>query len=540
MVLPPSISASVSNICYNPAMDKQKTILYVTVFFTGAAVLIFEVTAVRMLSPYFGSSLYVLSSVLTVVLAALSLGYYFGGRIADKLPHYGPLYLIISGAGLVMIFLLNVAHFILPASPHLFSILTGPLVMSFGLFFVPALLLGADSPYVIKLLTRNATPEHNGAIVGSTFFWSTVGSIVGSLSAGFFLIPTLGLTVTIVMVSNFLVLWSVIAALLLRQSSSEKSPQAAIDNQLVKLFFIVIASLFFTLTILRSDPPHGIAKVLYQDDGLYSRLQVIEMPIASSTYRLLKQDNNYSSAFLPGSQRLVFGYSQIANVYKKMYPEAKNYLVLGGGAYSIPRSMHLDNPSLDIQVWDIEPSLQKIAFEYFELPATEKIKTSVGDARVLLRNSPGQFDVIFSDVMNSGFFIPPHLSSQEFFMELKQKLSPQGVVFVNFIGSLPIEPYSLTGSMIKTITSVFPNYEIVAISGIQKTTMQNMVFVLRHEDQPIIFPEIEINDLGLSVSPIAELILDKTTLSLAEQVIFTDDLSKVEPYIFKQFANAAK
>lgn len=89
-------------------------IYYLTVFATGAAVLIFEVAAVRMLAPYFGSSLYVLSSVLTTILAALSFGYYFGGRIADRIPTPRALYCIIGVAGIVMLFLQVLSLQILP------------------------------------------------------------------------------------------------------------------------------------------------------------------------------------------------------------------------------------------------------------------------------------------------------------------------------------------------------------------------------------------------------------------------------------------
>ena len=165
-----------------------------TVFVTGAGVLIVEVTAVRFLAPYFGASLYVLSSVLTVILLALALGYYAGGRLSDRLPSHQPLYTLITGAGLTLLALTYAALHTLPDLGAIFPLAIGPLVVALLFFFVPAFLLGIDSPYVIRLLTDIEPPERRGGIVGATFFWSTAGSITGSLLAGFVLVPLLGLT----------------------------------------------------------------------------------------------------------------------------------------------------------------------------------------------------------------------------------------------------------------------------------------------------------------------------------------------------------
>jgi Predicted spermidine synthase with an N-terminal membrane domain len=195
-----------------------RLIFFATIFITGAAVLIFEVAAVRALSPYFGASIYVISSVLTVILAALSLGYYFGGRLADRRPEPGVLYIIIGMSGLVMNGLFYLSLHLFPIAGSVLPITFGPLILAAVFFLMPAFLLGIDSPFVIKLLTTNDT-EHNGAVVGSTFFWSTIGSIVGSLISGFVLIPYLGLDYTFVGTATFLSFISLCAAWVIRRHS---------------------------------------------------------------------------------------------------------------------------------------------------------------------------------------------------------------------------------------------------------------------------------------------------------------------------------
>jgi spermidine synthase len=515
----------------------ERLVYFITVFLTGAAVLIFEVAAVRMLAPYFGSSLYVLSSVLTTILAALSLGYFFGGRIADRIPHPTALYLIIGGAGVLMLFLQSLALYILPGSNEIFSITTGPLVLSLTLFFIPAFLLGIDSPFVIKLLTKSES-DHNGALVGSIFFFSTIGSIVGSISAGFFLIPFLGLTITIMSVSVLLVLWTLIAFAILTYYTPKRPPlQLRIPLPILLLVGVTSATYFCYLT-LTFHTTNNLQKTLYQADGYYSNLHIFETDLNGVTYRFLKNDVNNSSAIIPGSPAAVFTYAQLADIFTVNNPDAQNYLVLGGGSYTIPRYIHHHYPTMRIDVSEIESRLFPLAHQYFELPQTPQITNYEQDARVFLQSTTTQYDVIFSDIMNSGLFIPPHVSTIEFFEAFKKRLAPDGIAIVNYIGSLNTDNTTLTGSMLKTITSVFPNYRLIALSGTDTTNMQNMLFVLRHDGHNITIPDKDIIDHFRNIStPAHKLVVDPTKLSLADQNVFTDDKSLIEPLIVKQFTN---
>ncbi len=512
-------------------------IYYITVFLTGAAVLIFEVAAVRMLAPYFGSSLYVLSSVLTTILAALSFGYYFGGRIADRFPTATMLYCIIGFAGVVMLFLQVLALNILPFSNSIFSITTGPLVLSLTLFFVPAFLLGIDSPFVIKLLTQTGSTDHNGALVGSIFFFSTIGSIVGSIAAGFFLIPYLGLTLTITLVSIVLVVWAITALLTLRLIGvHETLPKSLISLPVIIMIGVGCTVYFSYLTYVYSGQ-NKTETVLYQTDGFYSHLKVFERTINDKTFRFLKNDVNHSSAIIPGSPTPVFTYTQLADMFTVNNPDATKYLVLGGGSYTIPRTIHHLYPEMHIDVSEIEPGLFPIAHKYFELPETPLITNYEQDARVFLQSTTTQYDVIFSDVMNSGLFIPPHVATVEFFETFKSRLAPDGIAILNYIGALDTSSMSLTGSMINTIATVFPNYELLALRGVDYVGTQNMLFILRHDNQPITIPEKEIidyfNNNTAKFAP--SLIVNKANLQLNNQTLFTDNKSNIEPLIVKQF-----
>jgi len=509
-----------------------KRIFYLTVFCTGAVVLIFEVAAVRLFAPYFGASLYVLSSVLSVILAALSLGYFFGGRLADRLPYAQPLYVIIASAGVIMIFLLAVSQYVLPNSPLLFSPISGPLILSLGLFFVPAFLLGVDSPYVIRLLS----PQHSadqGAIVGSVFFWSTIGSITGSILAGFYLIPIFGLTLTILGASLFLIVLAGFALIALSffPQTHPHPPSLQLLIFFLGIWILAILFTYQTLTTSFTDPANT---VLYTRDGLYSQLQVFDRTINGTTYRFLKSDSNTSSAIIPFSEELAFTYTAPLIALPELKTPLTNSLVLGAGSFTIPKYLHSTYPEMMVDVVDVEPSLQKVAHTYFELPETNKISYHITDARVFLNSTSTTYDVIFSDVMNAGLFIPPHLSTIEFFELLKQRLHQDGVAYINFIGMLHQKNQNLTDSMITTITRVFPNYQIITSAGPDKDELQNLVFVVRHDETPLPLSDIAVRiQFTDTITPLSSLTLTEYTPAEG-QTLFYDNRNPVERLLVGQ------
>jgi predicted membrane-bound spermidine synthase len=501
------------------------TLLYATVFLTGAAVLIFEVAAVRLLAPYFGSSLSVLSSVLSVILLALSLGYYIGGRLADRYPATTLLFGIIGTAGLMMILLLFVLMAILPATATIFGLGTGPLIASLFGFFIPALLLGIDSPFVSKLLTKdNAGSE--GATVGTVFFLSTIGSITGSLLAGFVLIPYLGIITTISSISILLIFWTFILSL-----------TGGRTQKLLCLYLgiCLVVSIIAMQLLTHSLTTEKDITILHEVDGLYSHLIVYEKQLNGTTYRFLKNDTNHSSAINPATEDIVFSYAQYATLYRKMVPDPARYLVLGGGAFTVPRHIHADNPSATIDAVEIEPYLKEIATTYFGLPESDRLHTYTMDARLFLQSTTTTYDVIFSDIMNSGHFIPPHVLTKEFFTILRSRLADSGVVMLNYIGSLDTYGTTLTGSLIRTIATVFPNYKVIAIGDPASKNVQNLLIILRPEGLPIEFEPVTITQYFTGKSFDAnDHFATIATSSLADENIFTDNRSQSELLMSKQ------
>lgn len=228
----------------------KKNFLFFVVFISGAAVLIIEVTATRILAPYFGNTLFTISSIIGIVLGALSLGYYFGGALADRYPKFSIFFFLIFIAGIFSFLIQIFSKTILPAIGYSLDMKSGPPIASLILFFIPSLILGMMSPFAIKLKTLEL--KEVGKISGKVFFWSTLGSIAGSFLAGFFLIPHLGISKVIIYTASLLAFIGLLGILFLKNSETK------IYFKKSKLFFFLIIALFFSLITLFLPKPEFI------------------------------------------------------------------------------------------------------------------------------------------------------------------------------------------------------------------------------------------------------------------------------------------
>lgn len=344
-----------------------RPLLYVTVAITGAAVLVIEVAAVRVLSPYFGASLYVFSSVLTIILASLSLGYYVGGRLADSSPTFERLYAIIALSGITTLLAEFLAVTTLPHAEGIFSVLTGPLIFGAIFFFAPGFLLGIVSPYIIKLIARTGGADEIGTLSGTVFFFGTMGSIVGSLLSGFILIPFFGVRLSMVGTGVILVLLGIMGGFIFQTLTARTSLFVYIARYSPFIFSIVVMTVLLVVLIFSATFPFP-HKVLYRADGTYGHIIVYETEFLGHPIRALKRDTNNESAIYLDSYDLPFEYSHFFTHYEELVPTAERTLMIGGGAYTVPRTMLARDERVTIDVAEVEPTLFDIAQTYFDVP----------------------------------------------------------------------------------------------------------------------------------------------------------------------------
>lgn len=438
--------------------------LLLAVALTGMAVLIIEITAVRILTPYFGNSIYTFASVISTILAALALGYYCGGWVADRNPSERLFYALILFAGFAVLLLQLLRVAVLPPLALRLSMIDGPLIVSLLLFLLPALLLGTLAPFAVKLLHRRLGDNAVGRAAGLVFFYSTVGSIAGSLLAGFVLIPELGVSRILVGVSGGLLLLGAFGLLI--HGFAHRSGLGA----------LVLAGLLAGVASDRLEPAPA-SGVLAQIDGLYERIVVRDIDYRNRPARLLLQDRNINGGLFLDDGRMAFDYTRYFDLYRLFTPRLERALAIGGGAYTVPRAILRDSAQAIVDVAEIEPALLPLARRYFDLPDSPRLHNHVIDGRRFLHDSPHRYDLIFVDVYRAFASVPMQFTTREFFALARQRLAPEGVVIVNVYGSLADELRPLLEAVHATMRAELPSVYVIATEDPNSEKLQNFIFV---------------------------------------------------------------
>ncbi|HYC83182.1 MAG TPA: fused MFS/spermidine synthase [Candidatus Paceibacterota bacterium] len=487
-------------------------VLPAVVFMTGACVLVVEVAAVRVLAPYFGSTLFTVSSVLGVVLGALSLGYFFGGRLADRKPKVSYFYWLIAVSGLAVVASGLLAEILLPLFGYMLPLSVGPLLASIFLFLVPSALLGTLSPFAV-VLQQSFRPEVGvGKVSGTIFFWSTLGSISGSLLAGFALIPYFGVRSVIFLVGVVLILLGLCGLVVYR------SPWPTVGR-------IVGIAVLLVLVWFRFDSLLTRQNYVYRQDGVYERLTVVDGTYKSRPTRFFYQDLSSSGAMHLDTGTTAYNYSHFYEAYKAFSPQADRALVLGGGAYLIPKAILAEFPaSSTVDVVEIEPTLYDLAQKYFGLETDSRLHNHVTDGRRFLADSPGGYDLIFSDVYHSLYSVPSHFTTQEFYRLAESRLAPEGVFMANIIGDMSDDSLSLALSSMRTFRTVFPNSYFFAVESPEQEDAQNIIFVGYKSDRVVDFS----NHAVPFVRGLSARLIDPDRFDYGKQIVLTDDFAPTD------------
>ncbi|OGY99719.1 MAG: hypothetical protein A2945_01830 [Candidatus Liptonbacteria bacterium RIFCSPLOWO2_01_FULL_52_25] len=522
----------------------QRNTLSAAVFITGASVLIIEIVATRILAPYYGNTIFTVSSVITVILAALSVGYYAGGTLADRHPSYRWFFGIILLSGLGILLFHFVGAIALPLLSLRFSLATGPLVSSAFLFFLPALLLGMLSPYAIKLQIvyhaeaglRRAEAGFGpaeagiGNIAGKIFFWSTFGSILGSLLAGFVLIPNFGINQ--IVVANGIVLFALGFLSLLALGTAKKYLHRLLFS------FVIIA---VAAGLVRTEPVEG--DIVYRREGIYQRITIYDGEYAGRPARFFQQDRNSSGAMFLDSEDprdLAYEYSKYYALYKIFTPNVRDAVIIGGGASSMLKAILVELPDASFDVVEIEPSLFELARKYFRVPDSPRIRTYAEDGRRFLRDTEKSYDMIFSDVASSLFSIPAHFATQEFFELAKSKLNEGGLFIVNMIGDLAREQPSLILSEIRTFQSIFPNSYFFGVESPEEIKPQNIILVGHKSNTKIdVAALLSRGHPDPALRSFGDKLIDTGRLELSRYPVLTDNFSPTEYFAAKALTHFA-
>ena len=418
-----------------------------------------EIMGSRLLAPVFGDSVFVWGSLIGIVMSSLAVGYFLGGKLADRLPSFRTFSIIILAAGIFTI--------LVPISSPLVLELVfysglgeqyGPLLATTLLLAAPTILLGMVSPYAIKLTAKDIVKI--GGISGSLYSISTGGSILGTFFTVFLLVPSFGVRSIIFSIGIVLISVSLIGL-----------------ANIERIFVIIIAGslmmpssafLVGTLSIYSGD-------LVYQTDTPYNSLNVVDSQ-ARGVRTLWLNSMPHSAMYLNGSNNSVFLYTDYFHIAFVFNPEIENVLFIGGGGFSGPKKFLEDYPEISVDVVEIDPQVVDIAENYFDLKDDSRLNVFVEDGRMFLSRTEMLYDLIVLDAY-SKTYAPFHLLTLEFLESIDEHLKPNGVLVSNLISSLIGDTSDLLRAEYKTVNKVLPHVYLFYTRTSSMSQVQNIILM---------------------------------------------------------------
>ena len=394
---------------YDPPVARR--VLPAVVFTAGASSLATEICATRLLAPYFGTSTVVWANVIGLILIYLSLGYWLGGRIADRHPTPRVLGLILVLGAVCTAVLPFVARPFLNLALQGFAavsigVVVGSFVSTLLLFSVPVTLMGMASPFVLRLSLTAI--DRAGRTSGRLSSLATVGAIVGTFGSALVLIPGVGTQRTLL-----------IAALLVALVSIPLLMRPALAASVVIIGLIAL--------------PPGLVKetqgTLAERDTTYQFVQVVREPDGRIVMRF--DDGIADQSVYRAGTTLTGGEWDMPLVAPPLLGRPLHHvLVIGNAGGTTARGLAAEYPGISIDAVELDPVVTQLAREYMGLDAIPNLHVITADGREYLETTAKRYDLIVVDAYRQEY-IPFYLATQEFFALLHAHLDPGGGIALN-------------------------------------------------------------------------------------------------------------
>ena len=496
----------------------MKRYLLFTVFVSGMTTLAAELAAGRLIGNVFGTSNLVWASIIGLILIYLTLGYFLGGKWADKNPTPGAMYRILAWGAFTIGLVPYIAGPVLRSAATAFEalsvgIMAGSFIAVLILFSVPITLLGAISPFAIRLSVDDTSKA--GQVSGQIYAISTLGSFIGTFLPTLVTIPTIGTKLTFFVFGMFLL---IVALVGLARFASQR--------EMFKLIWMP-ALLAIVAALSAGQSLKNSAGQIYEAESAYNYIQVQE----ANGFILLKLNDgqgihsiyhpdtlNYGG---PWEQFLVGPY-----FYANRKPQdIKRMAIVGLAAGTAARQATAVYGDIAIDGFELDEKIVEVGEKYFGLNLPN-LTVHIGDGRLNLERSPYKYDIIAVDAYRPPY-IPPHMTTQEFFTIIASHLTDDGVLTIN-VGSVPGDRRLIDG-LATTIGTVFPSIHIMDIPG----TLNTMIFATK---QPTIRENFSANLVALAsdsnTHPLLIASMSSTFANFKDgyqtTTVFTDDLAPIE------------
>lgn len=500
--------------------------LYLITFTSGMTTLAVELAASRLLGNVFGTSNLVWANVIGLMLLYLTVGYFIGGRWADRSPHFSTFYKIILWGAFLSALIPLVARPVLITAAT--AVVGADAALALGSFFsvlvlfsVPVTLLGTVSPFAIRLAVQDV--KSAGKVSGQIYAISTLGSLVGTFLPVLFLIPELGTIRTFLFFGGILYLMAFIG---LWRTEGSKA---------LWMLWMPIVILILSVIVLNGPlrPPAENATLLYEDESAYNYIQVQE-DSSGSRYLYLNEGQGIHSQWHP--DRYFYGQTWdffLAAPYFNNPPftpdDVESLLIVGLAAGTIARQHIEVYGNIPIDGIEIDPGIVEAGAQFFDMNATAMPSLTIyaQDGRYMLNHLDQRYTVIAIDAYRPPY-IPWHLTTVEFFQEVRDHLLPDGVAVIN-VGRTNTDR-RLVDALTTTMLQVFPTVHAMDVPLSFNT-------ILVATNQPTISENLANNHSMLPETAHPAL---NDTLELADNarvpiqtsdLIFTDDRAPVETVV---------
>lgn len=443
-----------------------------------------EICGAKLLAPFFGSSLYVWSSVMAITLAGLASGYFFGGKLSKSEQKDTLLLYVLMAAVCCLCFMpFLTSLFVILASA--LPLIPAVIISVFFLLFPTMLFMGATSPLIISILTLEA--NDSGENSGRVYAVSTVGGILATFLCGFYLIPNFGVQLSLIGFSIILAAASLI--LILKKKSKL--------NAFVLLLVISIALFGFVTT---GNNRYSV----YKSEGILGKLEIRDEPSESNPSLIIRKlliNTTIQTEMNMLTGQSVSEYVRLLEKNILYFPKGKA-LVLGLGGGVVANMFH--DHGYDVAAVEFDGRIMDMAQQFFFL--NDSVKTVCADARYYMNNSKEKYNLILFDVFKAEEQ-PSHVITLESLEKLKNMLEKDAVVLINTHGYLTGKNGQGTQCMLATLKKAgfdlkictfsenedYRNLLIVASLKPSHFTLNNELYpimiynseVINTDDQPI-------------------------------------------------------
>lgn len=511
---------------------RSRVLLYV--FLSGMCGMAIEMCAARLLAPYFGTSQVVWANLIGLILLYLSGGYFLGGRLADRYPSERALVMLLLNTAIWLALIPVISPPILRqgglgVSEANVGILAGSLEAVLLLLLVPVTLLGMVPPMAIRLTMTQV--EKAGSSSGSIYMVSTLGSILGTFLPVFWLIPWFGTRRAFLLFAALLLVASALGGMVSSRlwawPGQHSSPRRfQLGRMLVRggLVLVCIAP----AGVLMAVPPgplKAIPGLIYERESLYNYIQVIQT--SDGTRQLvLNEGQAIHSVYNP--QQLLTGwywdYFLMAPFFAEDFQPSQLHRVaiigLAGG--TIARQFTAIYGPVPIDGVEIDPAIVEVARQYFDM-REPNLHVYEEDGRAFARQTQARYDVIAIDAFQQPY-IPFHLTTVEFFQELRAHLTDQGVLTLN-TGHTRTN-FDLVQAFVNTLSQVFPSVYVFLVPG----TFNAEIMATKHPTNLMMFQkQVAALSPDTLLGQVAQEVLPQASVWKPDGgIVFRDDRAPVE------------